>query len=100
VALAPITVYPLQATYAAQKLNTYTDMADVLDFLLNIPDMGYTGNIAASGPGQYTLWFQGANQNSSWNAELGDWVIVKNGTIASSYKENVATQNYTTTPPA
>lgn len=99
-ALNPITVYPTAATYVAQQLNTYTDMADVLDYLLGLTDAGYTGNISASGPGQWQLWFQSSSQNASWNAALGDWVIVKNNSIASAFKTAVATANYTTTPPA
>jgi hypothetical protein len=99
-ALSPVTVFPVQATYVAQQLNTYTDMADVLAYLLGLPDGGYTGNISAAATNDWQLWFQSSNQNASWNAKLGDWVIVKNGTIASSFNNTVTTQNYTTTPPA
>lgn len=98
-ALDPITVYPIPATFVAQKLNTYSDMADVLAYLIGLGE-GYTGNISAAGPDDWTLWFQGANQNASWNAKLGHWVVVKNGKIASAFSDATAIANYTANPPA
>lgn len=95
-ALNPVTVYPVNPSYVAQPLNTYSDMADVLNYLIGI---GYTGNISASANG-WELWFQSAAQNTSWNATIGDWIIVKNNSIASSVQAAQAGSLYTTTPPA
>lgn len=96
-ALHPITVYTTPSTYVAQQLTTYTDMADVLDFLRTI---GYNGQLQVNPDGSWHMWFQTANQNASWNAAMGDWVIVKNGSIASSVPAAQAASLYTTTPPA
>lgn len=94
--LNPVTVYPVTATYVAQQLNTYTDMADVLDYLRTL---GYTGTIQLDSTGAYHLYFQIPSQTASWNASAGDWVVVQNGAHAASVPAAQAGGLYTATPP-
>lgn len=94
---ALVTVYSQPATYQAMQLNSYSDMADALNEMLAL---GYFGNVAVDGNGNWQMWFQSASQNASWNAKLSDWIVVKNNTIVSSVPNAQAAQLYTETPPA
>lgn len=94
---ALITVYSTPATYQAAKLTTYTDMADALNYLKGI---GYNGNMQVDTNGNWLMWFQSTAQNASWNAKIGDWIVIKNNAVAQSVPAAQATSLYTTTPPA
>lgn len=94
---ALITVYTTPSTYQAAKLTTYTDMADALNYLKGI---GYTGSMQVDSTGTWIMWFQSASQNAASTAKIGDWIVIKNGAIATSVPAAQATSLYTTTPPA
>jgi hypothetical protein len=94
---ALITVYSQPATYQAYQLQSAADMVAALNTL---QPKGYSGNMSMDVNGVWELWFQSAGQNASWNAKVGDWIVIKNGSIASSVPAAQATSLYTTTPPA
>lgn len=94
---ALVTVYATPATYVATQLAAYSDMSDVLN---ELQPLGYSGNLSMDVAGNWLMWFQSENQNASWNAKIGDWIIVKNGAIASSIPAAQASALYTTTPPS
>jgi hypothetical protein len=92
-----ITVYAQPATYQAYQLQAAADMVAALSAL---QANGYSGNMSMDANGNWELWFQSTSQNASWNAKVGDWIVIKNGSIASSVPAAQATALYTTTPPA
>lgn len=92
-----IDVYALPATYKAMPLTTYTDMADAIE---QMGPLGYTGNMSKDATGAWQMWFSSNMNNGSFTAKIGDYIIVKNGSIVSSVPAATAGALYSTTPPA
>lgn len=63
-----------------------TDSADMLAALTYMSGLGYTGVINCqiiNGSVKWSMNFYNTAQNSSQVAQVGDWIVLENGSIAS-----------------
>lgn len=78
-----------------------TSPESMIAALAYIAQGGYSGNInraTSGGVTTWTMWLQSPIQNTSQSAKIGDWIVIRNNSIASVIPEANFAALYNTTP--